>query len=180
LCALNGEREGAPGFFAPVVDDVATAFDPFGDAAVADTLEADKRVTTKGEAPTDRLSNVDTQQLAVNAGRRIGQRRKGHSAQRRPEEWWRRNDTTGQPATRGPKGIGDENRCPTAEAARKKEVEPSAVGSGHTRDSFPSTGDVPIHELPVEYDLPVTRRELRAGEPRNGGRAGERSKPWRA
>jgi hypothetical protein len=180
LCALNGEREGAPGFFAPVVDEVTTAFDPFGDAAVADALEADKRVTTKSEAPTDRLSNVDTQQLAVNAGGRVGQGRKGHSAQRRPEERWRRNETTGQPTTRGAKRIGDKNRCPAAEAARKKEVEPSAVGTGHTRDSFPSTGDVPIHELPVENDLPVTRRELGTGEPRNAGRAGERSKPWRA
>jgi hypothetical protein len=85
LCALDGERKGAPGFFAPVVNDVATALDPFGDAAVADSLEADERVTTKGEPPADWLSNVDTQELAVNAGRGVAKYWECHSAQGRPE-----------------------------------------------------------------------------------------------
>src|SRR5689334_14755541 len=92
LCALDGERQGAPGFFAPVMNRVATAFDPFGDAAVADSLEADERVPMKGEAPTDWPSNVDTQKLAVNAGRRVGESGKCDSTECCPHQRRRRNE----------------------------------------------------------------------------------------
>ena len=180
MCALDGEREGAPGFFAPVVDGVATAFDPFGDAAIVDSLEADERVSKKGEAPTDRPSNVDTQKLAVNAGRGIAESGQRHSAQRRPKQGRRRNETTRKSRTRHSQGVGYENRRAAAEAAAEKEIESSAIGTCHACDPFSSSGDVPIHELPIEDDLSMDGWKLRTGDPGDRWRASERSKPWRA
>jgi hypothetical protein len=51
LNALDGEQQVAPGFLAPVVGNRTVSFDPFGDAAVANTLEANERVVAKGKTP---------------------------------------------------------------------------------------------------------------------------------
>jgi hypothetical protein len=158
LYTLDGEGEGAPGFLAPVLYDVTTTLDPFDDATVTNPLEANERVATKGEAPSYRLSNVDTQELAVNAGRRVAQRGKCDSTQRRPEKRRRRNEAAGQPRARNIKGVGNEYGRAATEASTQKQVEASAVRAGDACDTFSTARDISIDELPIEYDLPMHSR----------------------
>ena len=71
LDALYSERQFAPSLFAPVANDRAVSFNPLDDAAAADSLETDERISPKGETPTGWHTNVDTQKLSVNAGDRV-------------------------------------------------------------------------------------------------------------
>src|SRR5437868_4079081 len=86
LYALDCEVEGAAGFFAPVVNRAAIAFDPLDDAAAVNTLQPNERVAAKGEAPAGRRTNVDTEQLAVNASGRVAESGERDASERGPEQ----------------------------------------------------------------------------------------------
>src|SRR5687768_4860787 len=119
---------------------VGESLDPFYYTVALDAFDAPQRVANERDSPGDRLPNVGTQCISVNARRGVSQRWNCQSAERAPEQRRRRDQTACEVfrAVRQPQLGSEQHRCATAEAACQEEIEPRAVGARYARSPVPA------------------------------------------